>query len=267
MTKRLAILNALSVVVVLFVNYYSQTGNINNQTVGGLSDRYSNLFTPSGYAFAIWGIIFLGLIAYVAFQLIVAFRGKEVIDSHLKTGYWFTLVNLANASWVVAWLYELTGLSVLIMVFMLVGLSTIIVKTNMERWDAPIKIIALVWWPICIYAGWIAVATIANIAAYLSKLNWTGGSIGEETWTILMILAAIAINTYMIWSRSMREFAVVGIWALWAIYVRHEGAYTLIALTAASGAAFLLVNTVIHGARNWRTNPIARLLGLRKAVG
>ena len=265
MAKRLAIANVLSVLLVLFVNYYSQTGNINNQTVGGLSDRYSNLFTPAGYAFAIWGIIFLSLIAYSAYQLFVAFRDKEANESHLKTGYWFALVNVANASWVVAWLYELTGLSVLIMLFMLVGLSAIIVRTNMERWDAPAKIIALVWWPICIYAGWIAVATIANIAAYLSKLDWRGGPMGEETWTIVMILVATAVNTYMIWKRSMREFALVGVWALLAIYVRHQGSYPLIATTAVLGDIFLIVNTVVHGAQNWRTNPIVRSLGLRRS--
>jgi len=255
MNKKLALVNALSVVLVLFVNYYSQTGNINNQTIGGLSDQYANLFTPAGYAFAIWGIIFLGLIAFSAYQLKVAFSGAHVA-AYQQIGYWFALVNLGNASWVVAWLYEYTGLTVLIMLVMLVGLLMIIVKTNMQRWHAPRKTIAFFWWPISLYAGWIAVATVANFSAYLSKLNWDGGFLSEEIWTIIMVLVAVLVNAFMIWNRGMRVFALVGVWALYAIYVRHQEAYTAIAFTALAGALFLLVNVGIQAYKNRATTPI-----------
>jgi hypothetical protein len=128
----------------------------------------------------------------------------------------------------------------------------------MERWDAPFKIIAFVWWPICIYAGWISVATIANVAAYLSKLNWDGGFMSEESWTIAMVLIAIMVNTFIIWNRNMREFALVGVWALLAIYVRHQDAYVAIAFTALLGAIFLLINVGVHGYRNRATNPFLK---------
>ncbi|TRX54806.1 tryptophan-rich sensory protein [Fulvivirga sp. M361] len=255
-----AILNTLSVGVVLTVNYYSQTGKINQQTIGELSARYDNLFTPAGYAFAIWGIIFLGLITYVIYQWIIVLELHKEVAEYKNAGYWFTYVNLANASWVVAWLYEYTGLSVVLMLFMLFGLLTIVIKTNMERWDAPLTIIAFVWWPICLYAGWISVATIANIAAYLSKLQWNGGFLSEEQWTIAMILVAAVINCFMIWSRNMREFALVGVWALVAIYIRHQETYPLIAWTAIFMAVFLLINISIHGYQNRSTNPFKKAL-------
>lgn len=254
-----ALLNVLSVISVLVVNYYSQTGNINGQTIGGLSGRYANLFTPAGYAFAIWGIIFLGLVVYVVYQCISVFKNKKTLEEYENTGYWFALVNVANASWVIAWLYEYTGLSVLIMVFMLIGLLTIVIKTNMERWDAPLTAIACIWWPICLYAGWITVATIANISAYLSKLNWNGGFLSEEYWTITLIIIAAGINCFMIWNRNMREFALVGVWALVAIYMRHSEGYTAIAWTALIGAIFLVINVSIHAYQNRSTNPFKKL--------
>ena len=254
MAKIQAIINSLSVVLVLFVNYYSQTGKLNNKTVGELSDQYQNLFTPAGYAFSIWGVIFLGLIVYVVNQLILSFSGKN-LTHYRQTGYWFALVNLGNAAWVVAWLYEFTGLSVLIMLFILSGLLIIVVRTNMERWDAPLKTIAFVWWPICLYAGWISVATIANVASYLSKRNWEGGLLSEEMWTVVMIAIATVVNTFMIWNRNMREFALVGIWALFAIYIRHLQEIEYIAYTALIGSIFLMVNVSIHGYRNRATNP------------
>ncbi|MEQ8469708.1 MAG: hypothetical protein RIC35_00905, partial [Marinoscillum sp.] len=124
--KRLAIINTISVVVVLVVNYLSQIGAFNDRTVGELSEEYNNLFTPAGYAFSIWGLIFLGLIAYVAYQLLVVFKYKKEIMEYRQTSYWFAMVNFANAGWVLAWLYEYTGLSVLIMLLILTGLVVIV---------------------------------------------------------------------------------------------------------------------------------------------
>lgn len=254
-----ATLNTLSVVLVLGVNYYAQTGAFGGQTIGEVSDRYSNLFTPAGYAFAIWGIIFMGLMGYVIYQSVVVFKQRKDREEYQRTGFWFALVNTANASWVLAWLYDYTGLSVLIMLFMLIGLMAIIIKTDMERWDAPLPTIVFIWWPICLYVGWIAVATIANVAAYLSKLNWNGSVLTETAWTIVMIVVATVLNSFMIWKRNMREFGLVGVWALAAIYVRHQEGYPSIAWVALLAAIFLVINVGIHGYLNRATNPFKKL--------
>src|SRR5690606_23994053 len=103
-----------------------------------------------------------------------------------------------------------------------ISLIRIILKTNMERWDAPVKIIAFTWWPICLYSGWITVALIANVSAYLTKIGWDGMGLSEVTWTIILIAVTVAINLLMIARRNMREFALVGVWGLVALYVRHK---------------------------------------------
>ena len=130
----------------------------------------------------------------------------------------------------------------------------------MERWDAPIGIIAFVWWPICLYSGWIAVATIANISAYLSKLGWEGGFLSESTWTIIMILVATVLNLAMIKTRNMREFAAVGVWALFAIYIRHKETMETIAYTALAGCVILTIAIAVHGYQNRKTNPAFKLM-------
>ena len=80
MEKRLAVLNSISVILVIAVSYISQTGIINGNTMGSLSAEYYNLFTPAGYAFAIWGIIFLGLLIFSGYQLYQAFCPKNDLD-------------------------------------------------------------------------------------------------------------------------------------------------------------------------------------------
>lgn len=260
MIKKLAIFNLLSVILVIGVNYISQSVRLNDLTIGEISAKYVNLFTPASYAFAIWGLIFLSLLVYAIFQVRRAFFSQKESTFIEQTGYWFVIANILNCSWVIAFVYDYTALSVLIMLGILFSLLKIVLNTNMERWDAPIEIIAFVWWPICLYSGWITVATIANISLYLTKMGWDGAFLSEEHWTIVMIIAATAINIAMIVYRNMREFAAVGIWSLLAIFVRHNGSLDAIAYSALFCSFILLAAIGIHGYQNRKTNPMSKLM-------
>lgn len=260
MEKRLAVLNFISVILVIGVSYFSQAFGINGNSIGSLSAEYENLFTPASYAFAIWGIIYLGLLAFSGFQLYVAFGSGNDRGFLQQTGYWFFLANLINVAWVFAWLYEFTGLSVLLMFLILFSLIKIVLRTNMERWDAPLRVLGFCWWPICLYSGWIAVAAIANVSAFLVKIDWKAPFFSEGVWTIIMIFIAGIINIAIIYLRNMREFAAVGVWALVAIYFRHYEEIPPISYTALFVAVAIFSNIIYHGWRNRETNPITRLL-------
>ena len=258
MKKKLAILNLLSVVLVLTVNGLSQAQRWNDTTIGEMSARYDNLFTPAGYAFSIWGLIFLGLVGYALFGIRRAFFSKKETPHLEQTGYWFAIANVLNAGWVLAFIYDQIWLSVLIMLGILVSLLKIVLKTNMERWDAPIEIIAFVWWPICFYSGWIAVATIANISAFLISLGVELSQLTQIILTMVLITIAVYINNLMINLRNMREFAMVGAWALFAIFIRHNGTIPAVAYYALAGAIVLSVAAGLHGYRNRATNPVEK---------
>ncbi|RXG14322.1 hypothetical protein DSM03_101440 [Leeuwenhoekiella aestuarii] len=259
MKKKLAVLNLLSVILVLAVNGLSQVQRWNDTTIGEMSARYDNLFTPAGYAFSIWGLIFLGLVGYALFGIRRAFFSKKETPHIEQTGYWFAIANVLNAAWVVAFTYDYIWLSVLIMLGILVSLLKIVIKTNMERWDAPIEIIAFVWWPICFYSGWIAVATIANISAFLVSVGVEFSQLTQIVITMVMITIAVYLNNLMINLRNMREFALVGAWALFAIFIRHNGEIAAIAYYALAGAVVLTVAAGLHGYRNRATNPMEKL--------
>ena len=256
-TRLLAVTNFLVIIATIFVNYYVNSRPINGNTIKTLSDTYANLFTPASYAFSIWGLIFLMLVAHGIYQLICAFsaRKDEFIN---QIGGWLMLANIGNASWTYIWLLEQTGLSVIVMLVILISLIMIILRTNMERWDAPVPLIAFVWWPICLYSGWIAVATIANIAGYLAKLEWSP-LFSETTWTIIMMAVVVVLNLLMIATRNMREFAMVGVWALVAIAVRHWDQIAAIQYTAVVGAAILFIAASAHAYKNRATSPINKI--------
>lgn len=257
MKKFYALTNLIIIIALIAWNYAANAIGINGNTIGSLSREYVNLFTPASYAFSIWGIIFLGLIAHGIYQVKKAFIDKSGDDFILQMGPWLIIANLANGAWVYFWLAELTGISVIMMLIILISLIIVIIRLNMEIWDAPLNVIAWIWWPICIYSGWIAVATIANFAAYLAKVEWQF-LFSEITWTIIMIVVAALLNIFMIITRNMREFAVVGVWALLAIAVRHKGDIPELQWTALISAIVVFIAISIHGYRNRETNPFTR---------
>ncbi|MFT4838853.1 MAG: hypothetical protein ACI9V9_000764, partial [Oleispira sp.] len=226
--KLTSILNLLSVIILIAWNAYANTGNYNGKSVGELSAEYDNLFTPASYAFSIWGVIFLMLTVFGVYGVYVSFSKKHQtekkdykIDFIKTTSPWFLAANIFCGLWVALWLDEHIAASVVMMLGILFCLLMCVRQLDMEIWDAPFPIIAFVWWPLCLYSGWISVATIANIAAWLNGTY----EIALETQvmvTLLMIVIAFVINSLMIWKRNMREFAIVGVWALVAIFIRFQ---------------------------------------------
>lgn len=257
MKKFYAILNTIIVVSVIYWNYWSNTGAINGTTVGEVSDRYANLFTPAGYAFIIWGLIFLGLLVLAGNQLRLAFRGGEHADSIVKIGPWLSIANVANGLWVWFWLHEQPGICVLLIFLILFSLMRIVLGLNMERWDAPLSVIATTWWPICVYSGWVAVASIANVAAWLASLQWSA-VLSEVQWTVVMISIAGVLNLLLIFTRSMREFAAVGVWATVAIAVRHWDVMPVLQWTSLFWTVVLTVVILYHAYKNRHYSPFLR---------
>lgn len=245
--KGLSICNAAALIVTVFINYLSNTGIFNNSTMKDVSARYQNLFTPAGYAFSIWGLIYLGLLGFVIYGLAGAFNKKSHNTGFVtRIGWWFVFSCVANCCWVLAFLYDYTGLSVLIMIMLLIILFRIIIAVNIKTERSTIKKSMFVWLPFSLYSGWITVALIANIAAYLTKINWNGFGITEVNWTIAMIGAAVVINLLVTWSRRMWEYALAGVWALVAIAVNNQNNSTPVMQAAFIAAGILLVSCVAN---------------------
>jgi hypothetical protein len=255
MKKTLQIANAIALIVTIAINYLSNTGFFNGNTMKSISDKYHNYFTPAGYAFSIWGLIYIGLIAFTIYSAKGLFKKTGNEWPVLEIGWWFVISCAANSFWVIAWLYDFTGLSVVLMIVLLFSLIKIILKTRMELDDLPLKKIAFVWWPFCLYSGWISVALIADVAAYLTKIKWDGFGLSQISWTIIMIIVAGIINLIITWKRNMREFSLVGVWGLVAIAVSNWNSEKSIVYTALAVAVILFISSSVHAYKNRKSNP------------
>ena len=253
----LLILNTVTLAFTLFVNYLSGTGYF-GKTVAEVSAQNETLITPAGYAFAIWGLIYLFLAAFIGYQWYAWLKHKE--DHDLKqTGIWFIASNLFNAFWIYFWLNGYTGVSVITILLLLTTLVILTLRLRLEIWDAPVRIIAFVWWPICIYLGWVIVASVVNIAIYLNSIDWGMFGISEAVWAMIVIALATLIYVFLIFKRNLREAAGVGIWAFIAIASKQWGENQEVAITALifSGVLFLLI--AYHGFKNRHTSPFRKI--------
>ena len=245
MKKQLQIANSFFLVFTIIFNYLSNTGIFNGKTIANVSNQYHNLFTPAGYAFSIWGIIYILLIGFVFYTGRSLFNPSknEGDDFVEKIGWWFVVSCLANCTWIVTWLYGFTGLSVVVLLLSLISLLKILLEAlkynsgTAQKWFINI--------PFQIYTGWVSVALIAAVSAWLTKINWTGFGISEVIWTIILMIIATLIHLFMTWKKDAPIFAFVAVWALIAIAVANKEGSSEIYFTALIFAGLLFISSVI----------------------
>lgn len=258
MKRNLQIANGIALVSTIIINYLSNTGFINGTTIGEVSNGLQTLFTPAGYAFSIWGFIYLLLIGFIFYQGRSLFTSNTSTDDVvLNIGWWFVISCAANSIWVFSWLYGATGLSCFFILLLLFSLMQIIFRCRMELDDEPFSRLLFVSWPFVFYAGWVTVASIANISAYLFKTNWDRFGFKPDTWAIVMIIVAVVINILAIHKRNLREFALVGAWALIAIGIRNQEMYENVSNIAFIGAIVLLLDCAYHAISQYKKSAVA----------
>lgn len=251
----LLIFNTLSFGLTLYLNYLYGAGVGDRKSVGEISSQYDTLITPAGYAFSIWGLIYLMLFAFLVYQWVTYFK-NETSKSLEPASIWFGLSNLFNALWIIVWTSDYTGLSTLVIFGLLACLLMLVFKLRLEIWDASLTIIAFVWWPICIYIGWIIVASVVNLSVWFYTLNIFQN---ESLWTAIVLLVATGIYLFLTFKRNMREAAGVGVWAFIAICVKQWDGNQSVAYAALSFSAVLAIAVAYHAFVNRATNPIAKI--------
>ncbi|MBI3957432.1 MAG: tryptophan-rich sensory protein [Chloroflexi bacterium] len=208
---------------------------LNGMDTGAISDMFPNFFTPAGYVFAIWGVIYLGLAAFTVYH---SLPGQRANPRLRRIGWLFIFSNLCNSAWIFAWHYLLFPLSFVLMLGILGTLLAIFVRLGsrpvsaVERWSVHV--------PFSIYVGWISVATIANTTVLLQYWGFAGGPLPEPVWSALLMLIGTGIAAYIIHTRRDVAYGAVFVWAFIGIAVKYS-ATPVVAYTAGLLAGLILV--------------------------
>ncbi len=207
------------------------------EPIGQRSDAIRTLVVPSGWAFAIWGPLFLGCAIYAVWQALPGQRDNVLLD---RIGWYTAGATAANGLWATyTQFYNLTVISAVIILFSLVCLLAtlrVLVKwakpfTRGERWIAALTFSAL--------AAWLTVASTVNITAALKYHGVGAGGSYPMLAAAIVLVAGLIGSAAVTGSRGNPWYTVVILWAMLAIYFKGGQEYVLIAI--ATGISALII--------------------------
>ncbi len=217
MKNKFILINILTFIVTLAINYLATSLPLNGLTTKEISDSFNIYFVPAGYVFSIWGLIYLGLISFIVYQSLPKNRENENVS---KIGIWFAISNLANALWLVSFHYQQFPLALVFMLILLVSLIVIFIRLDIGKTRVSRSENWFIHVPFSLYIGWITVAIIANATQVLFFLKWDGFGIGPEIWLVIMLAAAVVISAMMSLTRRNIPHALVLVWSFSGIAVK-----------------------------------------------
>jgi hypothetical protein len=218
-TKVYPIINILFFLLSLYVNFKSVTGGLGGKSIRELSDKYSNLFTPSNQTFAIWSLIYLLLTVLLLSQF-----SKKLNHPILNTPL-FLLSCIFNFSWILFWQFEFIGISLLVMIGLLGCLGAINFKLqDQKQWLLKV--------PFGIYLGWICIATIANVTTFLQSIQINIAASTQQIISMAIIVTGTGIIAGVMRKTKNPFLSIAAAWAFSGIYSKRIDDYPSIAYLA-----------------------------------
>jgi len=199
-----------SYLLMIIINVLASTIGINGKTTGEISNQLHVLFTPAGYVFSIWIVIYVLLGIWLLLQLF----SKTVISESAIISL-VTSTCLYNIAWLLCWHYEYFALSIVMMLGLLISL--IFIYSSYPKGDY--RFAGRL--PFSIYLSWISVALMANISFVLTYYQWEGFGISAVWWANLLLFVATCLAIYIRYVEVDIFFPIVIIWAFIGIAVQN----------------------------------------------
>ena len=206
------------------------------------------LITPAGWAFSIWGVIYL--LAIVQGIAVVATRASGIsarqqiaqIVLYLGATLWIFMAAVGSS--------VATASALLVMFLAAIVLVTTVARQPIQPGWLGILARAAVG----LYCGWVTAAFFLNVSTALVDVGITDAS--EPVWQLVILcIATVALATLVLASRANLAFATAGIWALIGIIVTGRTDGTSSVVTTAAVAIAVLV--AVTGWARWASHKSA----------
>lgn len=237
----------LFAVVMPLVAWMNQQG-VFGPTNGEVSDRYPTLLVAAGYAFSIWGVIFLVDLIYAVWQFTGARRRDRALTlaaMPAAAGFLFTTVWMPLFSLGLFW-------ACLLAIFGALACTAVALRhvvrhgrPDTHRWAH----LAL-----GLHTGWLSLAAFLNLAQVVvaNELLPTDRMLG---WSLVVFAGAAA--TVWLLNRTLHghlPYVAAALWGLVAVYVKQSASALpgadVLAWAALAFAMALVVQTVmLHRSR------------------
>ena len=209
------------------------------RTTGEISALFPVSLTPAGYAFSIWSLIYAALAGFVIYQALPRQNSGRLDGLRVL----FLLSCILNVAWLVAWHNLFIPLSLLLML----GLLVVLVLSYREARSLPVGRLAT-WFvrlPFSLYLGWISVATLVNVAVVLYDWGPLRTPWLDRIWTLLALALLTVVVRLVLERWRDLAYALVGLWAVVAIFVESFGA-PLVAVASAVSALIIAIALFAH---------------------
>lgn len=196
-----AIIGLALLVATLLINSLGAFGFFNEMSQKAISDMYPTLITPAPFTFSIWSVIYLLLIG-AAITMII--KNKDDIYSQAidQIAPLFWISSGLNMVWIICFSYNMINLSAVVILCFAIILALIVKKISTIKiansWLLPTAF--------GMYAGWLLIATVVNIAAFLVSIDWQGFGIEAEVWAAITL--AVAVILAFVVAHSTRNFVI-----------------------------------------------------------
>jgi hypothetical protein len=217
----------VTIVANVVFNYATALSGDPSFNVAATSSAYASLFTPAGYAFSIWGLIYGASLVYAVLALLPA---QLHVRMHDRVAPWLMLTNALGILWLLLFTGDQLGPSVLVILAMFTSsLLAFSLATDHVKGEGLSH-----WWraPFALWLGWLAVAALANLNIALVAAGGSDSVFSGPVWASLLVCAAagFALTVQVLYDDAIVPFVVS--WAAAAIAVATWQESTLVAVVA-----------------------------------
>lgn len=245
--QRLSVLAAACVAI--GASFLQATGAL-GLTPAEFANTGASTVRAASYAFAIWGLIYAGLLVYAVFQLIPRWADDSVLR---RFGWPSALSMLAIGAWLVAaggnWRWATVALIAVAAIALIVPLVSS--SDTLRRRDA-----LLVVTPLALLAGWLTIATALNAVTVLTAEGFVQEAVATW-WAIgaIALAATVAVAVLISLRGHALAYPLPLIWGLIAVFVAERDHRPEAAWIAAACALLLTVLLVWRATRAAQPNP------------
>ncbi len=220
-----------------------------------ISDANSSPVTPAGYAFSIWGLIYLACLVLAVYQALPSQRGREV---HRRTGWWLVAAFGAATVWIPVFTSRTLWLAQVVILMLLASL-VIAVRRSVHTGPAENRLEQFAFrLPVTLYLGWVTLATVAGFGTTFRSSGIPERGLSAVVLSLLLILAATAFSVVVVGRfTALAAFAFTAGWALVAIVVASPS----VAVKVAAVLALLTIAAVLVLRTGHSRNKATVLLG------
>ena len=197
-----------------------------------------------GWAFAIWGVIYLGLAIYAIRQvlpqtgesdLIHAFGWPSVL-AFVGIGRWIVAAAL---DWEVATIVLIFGALIVLLIPLLTNARQIraLSMGDRDRW--------LTIWPLSLLAGWLTIAAPVNLITVATGNGDLPAALSPTVWAIIAVLAVSIVAVLVTWRIRTLAYGLPISWGLIGVFVAEQSRNSVLAFTAVIAAVAVLVIDVV----------------------